>query len=209
MAEWWVRQGSQEPLGPMPAELLIRGIRAGKVPIESEVCPVGGREWLPLEAIEEFQDAFPADSVRTHVIESPWFLEQSPASQPSARSHPIPPPPPPAPAGSQAYQDDVDDQANTRVARPSRDVAAPPPTPQRAKPPPPRPAAGAPVATTVEVSTQPRAQPRPFAPRPPPVPNRQPAPPPVGLDPTMKALIALIILLSAALAVVLLLLAGR
>lgn len=254
MADWWVRHGSQKPIGPVSAELLVRGIGAGKVPVEAEVCRVGDREWLPLEAIEEFQDALPDDGARTHVIESPWFLEQSQAGQSGAHSAPRPLPPsppvsrprgappplpppisssrgappsatvriaplppgslaaPPAPArptaGSRQYGDEVDDQAMTRVDRPTTSPGTDPAISRRVLPAP-RPAAGAPLGKSVDFPLLPPSAAGSRAPQPPP---RFDAPRPqrtAGLDPGMKALIVLIVLLTAALAVVLVLLLRR
>lgn len=118
MADWYVRHSGGGAIGPVAADLLVRGIAAGKVPIEAEVCEAGTDEWLPLEAIEEFQDALPEDGVQTRVIESPWFMEQTGRTQPGA--------------ATDAYAED--DDAATRVA----------PSPVDTGPAAPRPAAGAP-----------------------------------------------------------------
>lgn len=53
-AAWYVRAGAGEPVGPVTTELVARGIRAGKVPIDARVCRVGQDAWEPLIAVSEF-----------------------------------------------------------------------------------------------------------------------------------------------------------
>ena len=145
MVDWYVRHQGEDAIGPVDAELLVRGIAAGKVPVDAEVCEAGTDEWLPLEAIEDFQDALPDDGVQTRVIESPWFMNQTNRSTPGAT---LP----------GAYSED--DDAATRVAstpfgdsqpgvalpsapRPAAGAAARPRPARPSRPPPPAPVARA------------------------------------------------------------------
>jgi hypothetical protein len=96
MTEWWVRQGGSAPIGPVSTELVIRGIDAGKVSNEAEVCQVGGKEWLPIDMVSEFVGYTFDDEAATRVVDSPWFESEAARSmrQPSAASARLPPPPP-------------------------------------------------------------------------------------------------------------------
>lgn len=120
MTEWWVRQGGSAPIGPVSTELVIRGIDAGKVSNEAEVCQVGGQEWLPIDMVSEFVGYTFDDEAATRVVDSPWFESEAARSirAPSAQSARLPPPPP---------------------ARASPGRMGPPPPPSRAPfaPPPP------------------------------------------------------------------------
>jgi len=55
--DWWVTQSGQDPVGPVTTELLLKGIDAGKVPIEALVCEVGGQSWRALGEVAPFADA--------------------------------------------------------------------------------------------------------------------------------------------------------
>jgi hypothetical protein len=138
MTEWWVRQGGSAPIGPVSTELVIRGIDAGKVSNEAEVCQVGGKEWLPIDMVSEFVGYTFDDEAATRVVDSPWFESQAARSmrQPSAASARLPPPPPARSASGRMGP----------PPPPSRAPLAPPP-PSRASVspvrPPPAPALGA------------------------------------------------------------------
>lgn len=47
---WYVKDGESSPIGPMTTELLVQGLRAGRVALTVHVCPVGGAEWMALSA---------------------------------------------------------------------------------------------------------------------------------------------------------------
>jgi hypothetical protein len=127
MTDWWVRQGGSAPIGPVSTELVIRGIDAGKVSNEAEVCPVGGREWLPIDMVSEFIGYTFDDEAATRVVDSPWFESEAARSMrlPPQSARVAPPPPPQrhtAPLASSRVA--VPNSAPTRVA--------PPPPPSRA-----------------------------------------------------------------------------
>lgn len=77
MLEWYIATSGSEPIGPVSEELVIKGILAGKVPVEALVAQVGEEGWHPLVTVKAF-----AQAVRQ-------------ASPPT----PPPPPPPPPPLG--------------------------------------------------------------------------------------------------------------
>ena len=152
MAEWLVRQGGGDAIGPVSTELVIRGIEAGKVAITAEVCRVGTHDWMPLEFVEEFAHVAVDEEAATRVTDSPWFLDGGPLPSAPRRPPPPPPrsspgrpppppvrsaprapaPPPPAPPApprvappapaARAYGE-VDDEAMTRVATSPRDAS--------------------------------------------------------------------------------------
>ena len=55
--QWWVTQGGQEPVGPVSTELVVRGLAAGRVPLDSYVCEVGGSAWKPVRDVRDFTEA--------------------------------------------------------------------------------------------------------------------------------------------------------
>lgn len=153
MTEWWVRQGGSAPIGPVSTELVIRGIDAGKVSNEAEVCQVGGNDWLPIDMVSEFVGYTFDDEAATRVVDSPWFESEAARSMraPSAASARLPPPPP---------------------ARSSPGRMVPPPPPSRAPlapPPPSRAPVVAPPASRAPVAPPPSRAPVPPGPSRPPV----------------------------------------
>jgi hypothetical protein len=54
MGLWYVSADGADPIGPFEDELIERGVRAGKIPLDARVCPVGGSEWLALTATPQF-----------------------------------------------------------------------------------------------------------------------------------------------------------
>ena len=54
---WYVQNHGSDVIGPVTTELLVEGIKKGRVPISSKVCPVGGTSWHPLAEQPEFADA--------------------------------------------------------------------------------------------------------------------------------------------------------
>ena len=45
VAEWYVRVGEDEPVGPVSADQIARGVRAGKIPEDAEVARIGATYW--------------------------------------------------------------------------------------------------------------------------------------------------------------------
>lgn len=59
MSEWYVCVVGGEPVGPVSAELLIRGIESGKVPHDALVCQTGEKEWHELFSVPSLAAALP------------------------------------------------------------------------------------------------------------------------------------------------------
>lgn len=55
--KWWVTRPGGTPIGPVEPELVVRGIAAGAVPLDSLVCPVGGSAWTALREVPSFAEA--------------------------------------------------------------------------------------------------------------------------------------------------------
>jgi hypothetical protein len=49
----WVVSNGEVTIGPVRTELLLRGIRHGRVPLDCQVRAAGSDEWRPLEALRE------------------------------------------------------------------------------------------------------------------------------------------------------------
>lgn len=77
---WYVRSEGPDAVGPVTTELLIEGVRAGRVPITSLVCPVGGSEWLPLIEFTRL-----ALAIR-EALPPPPFVEPAPPVAPNVSS---------------------------------------------------------------------------------------------------------------------------
>lgn len=58
MQQWWVMGKDRTPIGPVTTELVLQGIRAGRVPSDSLACEVGGPEWKSIRELEPFVAAF-------------------------------------------------------------------------------------------------------------------------------------------------------
>ncbi|MGC4063612.1 MAG: hypothetical protein QM784_02985 [Polyangiaceae bacterium] len=54
--QWYLAVGEQS-LGPLPTNLVTRGIQSGKVPVTAWVCQVGDSGWSALSSFIEFQEA--------------------------------------------------------------------------------------------------------------------------------------------------------
>ena len=57
MVGWYVCSGGSAAVGPVSMDFLCRGVRAGRVPLTSMVCPVGGTQWIPLVHLPELAPA--------------------------------------------------------------------------------------------------------------------------------------------------------
>jgi len=59
MTDWYVVQpGQSTPQGPGTTEQLVEAIRNGQVRESSQVCQVGGAQWVAIRAVPEFAAAF-------------------------------------------------------------------------------------------------------------------------------------------------------
>jgi hypothetical protein len=58
MGQWWLLGENQVPIGPVTTELVLQGIRAGKVPPGALACEVGGSAWRTIRSVGRFASAF-------------------------------------------------------------------------------------------------------------------------------------------------------
>ena len=71
MTDWKVRIPGRHAIGPVSTELLVRGIRGGRVPLDAEICELGGGAWQPLSSVDEFFEAMGLDDAETRLHEAP------------------------------------------------------------------------------------------------------------------------------------------
>jgi hypothetical protein len=113
MAEWRIRRRQGPAIGPFETQHVLRAIRAGKVPHDSQVQRVGQQAWTPIARIMEFSHALDGPPEEDHGPASasvppsaappllPWDEEDDEATRlmvqdPASRSAdtPLPPQPP-------------------------------------------------------------------------------------------------------------------
>lgn len=58
MTYWRIRRGSTPMVGPVNTERVIRGIEAGRIPIDAEVQRVGDETWAHIAQVPEFGEAY-------------------------------------------------------------------------------------------------------------------------------------------------------
>lgn len=61
---WYLLGESDEPVGPVTTDQILRGIRAGKVASTVKVAPTGGAQWVDIVDVPEFSAEF-TDAART------------------------------------------------------------------------------------------------------------------------------------------------
>ncbi|HEX4476100.1 MAG TPA: GYF domain-containing protein [Polyangiaceae bacterium] len=54
MDQWWVIRRNRDPVGPVSTDLVLQGIRAGRLPSDALVCELGGAKWRPITEIQSF-----------------------------------------------------------------------------------------------------------------------------------------------------------
>lgn len=116
MAERYIATVGTDPIGPVPAEVVVRGLQTGRIPPEALACPVGGTNWTPIAVTPDFAPylslgrpppphtttAHGGAAARTSAVNaptsaSPWATHppHPPDSAPEAGSAPTPAPAPP------------------------------------------------------------------------------------------------------------------
>ena len=129
MTEWMLRRQGGRAVGPVPTRALVRGIKQGKVPRDTEAREVAGGTWMPLSMYDEFYDALGLDEDATRVVQTPWFVGQT------------------ADASELSDADEDEDEEATRVMEALSDSVLPPgESPSADAPVPLPPAAGRPAA---------------------------------------------------------------
>jgi len=100
--QWFVRRGTTV-VGPVSMRLLLRGIKAGKIPRDSQARRADERGWRDLmDVVVAFASALLepeldepldlTDEEKTLIGESPFVREQARAPVRPARPPPVPPP---------------------------------------------------------------------------------------------------------------------
>jgi hypothetical protein len=152
MTEWMLRRQGGRAVGPVPTRALVRGIKLGKVPPDTEAREVGGEAWLPLASYDDFYEALGLDDAETRVVETPWFMGDA-----ARRS----------PGDDELSDADEEDEEATRVMD-ALSESVPPrsgvPDLESGQGSAPLPAAGqAPRPPPVRIAAPPRTEPRPDA----------------------------------------------
>ena len=60
--QYYVHSADNNHVGPVSAELIARGVLAGKIASGTLVAPVGSPSWLPFETVGEVREAIAARS---------------------------------------------------------------------------------------------------------------------------------------------------
>ena len=58
MGQWWLLGRDRKPIGPVTTDLVIQGIRAGKVPADTLACEVGATAWRSIRSVGRFAASF-------------------------------------------------------------------------------------------------------------------------------------------------------
>lgn len=75
---WWIAQKGNDPVGPVTADLLLRGIEAGKVPADTLICRVGDKEWSHIAEVPPFASALAALGTGANDPEEVTVVDASP-----------------------------------------------------------------------------------------------------------------------------------
>ncbi len=74
MTSYEVRvKGRKKVVGPLPIDLIVRGLELKRVPFDAEVREAGTKDWVPLSSIDEFYEAMGLDDEQTQVHQRPRF----------------------------------------------------------------------------------------------------------------------------------------
>ena len=71
MSEWMLRRGRRPPVGPVTTERLIRAIKVGRVPPDTEASRVGSDDWRPYAQYAELELALDSSDVTERPSEGP------------------------------------------------------------------------------------------------------------------------------------------
>jgi hypothetical protein len=124
MSDWKVRIPGRHAIGPVSTELLVRGISAGRVPLDAEVSEVGGDAWQPLSSVDEFFEAMGLDDAETRLHEAPMRsgarVNEEDEDDDDAVTRVVE-----SLRGDELDQDDEDDLATRLMSAPSLPTAEP------------------------------------------------------------------------------------
>ncbi len=73
MTSYEVRVRNRKPIGPLPADLIVRGLELRRVPFDAQVREEGTTEWVPLASVDEFYEAMGLDDAKTRLNQPPVF----------------------------------------------------------------------------------------------------------------------------------------
>jgi hypothetical protein len=104
--QYWVFSADGKHVGPVSAELIARGVAAGKVPEDAFVAPAGTTAWVQIGSVPEIAEAMRAagsrpSSMRPSSMNMPSVQPAIPPAPPLPGDVPVPiasPLAPPAPA---------------------------------------------------------------------------------------------------------------
>lgn len=93
--QYWVFSADNNHVGPVSAELIARGIAAGKVPEDAFVAPAGSTAWVPLATVPEIAEAMKTagshpSSMRPSAMNIPTMQPAVPPPAPLPADVPIP-----------------------------------------------------------------------------------------------------------------------
>src|SRR3954471_8283888 len=54
---WYLQRRNSRPIGPVPTEEVIDGIKSGDIPRDTMVCGVDSKQWMPLAGVPELAAA--------------------------------------------------------------------------------------------------------------------------------------------------------
>lgn len=142
--QYYVFSADNNHVGPVSADLIGRGVVAGKVPNDAFVAPLGSTQWVPLGSIPELNLAVSVARIANSSVRPSAIPGSSPISAPPPPAVPkdlLPPAPAPAPAAPAPGPASVSPQP---AAAPAPAAAAPAAAAAAPKP------AAAPAATAAK-----------------------------------------------------------
>jgi hypothetical protein len=54
---WYLQRRNSRPIGPVPTEEVIEGIKSGEIPRDTMVCAADGKQWMPIAGVPELAAA--------------------------------------------------------------------------------------------------------------------------------------------------------
>src|SRR5262245_54996294 len=83
MGQWWLMGRDRKALGPVTTELVVEGIRAGKVPSDALACEVGATAWRSIRDVGRFAPAFARLRMHGPTVVDPVELLTDPEDLPT------------------------------------------------------------------------------------------------------------------------------
>jgi hypothetical protein len=54
---WYLQRRNSRPIGPVPTEEVVEGIKSGEIPRDTMVCAADSKQWLPIASVPELAGA--------------------------------------------------------------------------------------------------------------------------------------------------------